>query len=48
MMSKILFGFKVLSNYLSSHIKSDAIPTEVKLDDVNSTEMGKANKGVKM
>ena len=30
-------------NFLSSQIKS-----EVKLDDVNQTEMGKANKSVKM
>ena len=30
-------------NFLSSQIKS-----EVKLDDVNKTEMGKANKSVKM
>ena len=35
-------------NFLSSQIKSDDIPTEVKLDDVNNTEMGKANKSVKM
>ena len=48
MMSKILHGFKVLLNFLSSHIKSDDIPTELKLDDVNNTEMGKANKSVKM
>ena len=48
MMSKILLGFKVLSNYLSSQIKSDDIPPEVKLDDGNSTEMGKTNKSVKM
>ena len=48
MMSKILLGFKVLSNYLSSQIKSDDIPPEVKLDDVNNTEMAKTNKSVKM
>ena len=48
MVSKILLGFKVLLNFLSSHIKSDDIPTELKLDDVNNTEMGKANKSVKM
>ena len=48
MMSKILLGFKVLLNFLSSHIKSDDIPPEVKLDDVNNTEMGKANRSVKM
>ena len=35
-------------NFLSSQIKSDDIPPEVKLDDVNNTEMGKANKSVKM
>ena len=34
--------------FLSSKIKSDDIPPEVKLDDVNNTEMGKANKSVKM
>ena len=34
-------------NFLSSQIKSDDIPPEVKLDDVNNTEMGKANKSVK-
>ena len=34
-------------NFLSSQIKSDDIPLEVKLDDVNNTEMGKANKSVK-
>ena len=48
MVSKILLGFKVLLNFLSSHIKSDDIPTEMKLDDVNNTEMRKANKSVKM
>ena len=48
MMSKILHGFKVLLNLVSSHIKSDDIPTEVKLKDVKNTEMGKANKSVKM
>ena len=48
MMSKILLGFKVLLNFFSSHIKPDNIPPEVKLDDVNSTEMRKANKSVKM
>ena len=48
MMSKSLLGFKVSLNFLSSHIKSDDIPPEVKLDDVNNTEMGKANKSVKM
>ena len=35
-------------NFLSSQIKSDDILPEVKLDDVNNTEMGKANKSVKM
>ena len=35
-------------NFLSSQIKSDDIPTEVKLDDANNTEMGKANKSNKM
>ena len=48
MMSKILLGFKVSLNFLSSHVKSDVIPTEVKLDDVNNTEMGKANGSFKM
>ena len=36
------------SNFLFSQKKSDDIPPEVKLDDVNNTEMGKANKSVKM
>ena len=35
-------------NFLSSQIKSDDIPPEVKLDDIKNTEMGKANKSVKM
>ena len=35
-------------NFFSSQIKSDDIPLEMKLDDVNNTEMGKANKSVKM
>ena len=35
-------------SFLSSQIKYDDIPPEVKLDDVNNTEMGKANKSVKM
>ena len=35
-------------NFLSSEIKSDDIPPEVKLDDVNNAEMEKANKKVKM
>ena len=35
-------------NVLSSQIKSDDIPSEVKLDDVNNADMGKANKSVKM
>ena len=48
MMSKILLGFKVFLNFLSSQIKSDDIPPEVKLDDVNNTEMGKATKSIKM
>ena len=47
-MSKTLLGFKVLLSFLSSHIKSDDIPPEMKLDDVNNTEMGKVNKSVKM
>ena len=34
-------------NFLSSQIKSDDILPEVELDDVNNTEMGKANKSVK-
>ena len=48
MMSKILLGFNVLLNFLSSHIKSDDVPPEVKLDNANNTEMGKVNKIVKM
>ena len=48
MMSKILLGFKVFLNFLSSQIKSDDIPPEVKLDDVNNTEMGKATKSIKI
>ena len=36
------------SNFLFSQKKSDDIPPEVKLDDVNKTEMGKANKSVKI
>ena len=48
MMSKVLLGFKVLLNFLSSHIKSDDVPPEVKLDDVKNREMGKVNKSVKM
>ena len=35
-------------NVLSSQIKSDDIPPKVKLDDVDNTEMRKANKSVKM
>ena len=35
-------------NFLSSQIKSDDISPEVKLDDLNSTRMGKANKSVNM
>ena len=34
-------------NFFSSQIKSGDIPFEMKLDDVNNTEMGKANKSVK-
>ena len=48
MMSKILLGFKVFLNFLSSQIKSDDVPPEVKLDDVNNTEMGKATKSIKI
>ena len=48
MMPQILLGFKVLLNFLSSHIKSDDIPPEVKLDDVNNTKMGKVNKSAKI
>ena len=47
-MSNILLGFKVFFNFLFSQIKSDDIPPEVKFDDVNNTEMGKANESVKM
>ena len=35
-------------NFPPSQIKSDDIPFDVKLDDVNDKEMGKANKSVKM
>ena len=35
-------------SFLSSQIKSDDILPEVKMDDVNNTEMGKTNKSVKM
>ena len=35
-------------DFLSSQIKSGDIPPEVKLQDVNNTEMGKANESVKM
>ena len=35
-------------NFISSQIKSGDIPPEVKLDNVNNTEMGKGNKSVKM
>ena len=45
MMSNILLGFKVFFNFLSFQIKSDDIPPEVTLNDVNNTVMGKANKG---
>ena len=48
MLLKILLGFKVLLNFRSYRIKSDDIPPEVKLDDVNNTEMRKANKSFKM
>ena len=34
-------------NFLSSQVKSDDIVPEVELDDVNNTEMGKANESVK-
>ena len=34
-------------NFLSSQIKSDDILPEVELDDVNNTEMWKANESVK-
>ena len=33
-------------NFLSFQIKSDDIPPEVKLNDVNNTEMEKSNKSV--
>ena len=42
MMSNI-FWIQCFFNFLSSQIKS-----EVKLDDINKTEMGEANKSVKM
>ena len=35
-------------NFHSSQVKSDDIPSEVNLDDVNNTAMGKANKSVKL
>ena len=35
-------------NFFFSQIKSDDIAPEVKLDDVDNTEMRKANKSVKM
>ena len=35
-------------NFLSSQIKSDDIPHEVKLDGVNNTEMWNPNKSVKI
>ena len=35
-------------DFLSSQIKSDDIPPEVKFDNVNKAEMGKANKSIKM
>ena len=35
-------------NFLSTEIKSDDIPPEVKLDHVNNTEKGEANKSIKM
>ena len=47
-MSNILLGFKVFFNFLFSQKKFHDIPPEVKLDDVNKTEMRKANKSVKI
>ena len=35
-------------NFLSSQVKSDVNPPEVKLGDVNNIEMEKANKSVKL
>ena len=35
-------------NFLSSQIQSDDVPPEVKLDDVNNTELEKANISAKM
>ena len=35
-------------NFLSSQIKPNDIPPEIKLDDVNNTEIGKANKYIKI
>ena len=35
-------------NFLSSQIKSDDIPPEVKLDGINNTEMWNPNKSVKI
>ena len=39
MTSKILIGLKVFFNSLSSQIKFYDIPSEVKLDDVNNTDI---------
>ena len=47
MVSNILLGFKAFLIF-STQIKSDDVSLEVKLDDVNNTEMGKANKSAKM
>ena len=35
-------------NFLSSQIKSDDTLPKVKMDDVDNTEIGKANKSVKI
>ena len=35
-------------NFLSSQIKSDNIPPEVKFDDVNKTEMWNPNKSIRI
>ena len=39
MMSKTLLGLKSFFNSLSSQIKSDGIPSVVKLNDVNDTDI---------
>ena len=38
----------IFLKFLSCQIKSDDIPPQVKSDDVNYTEIGKANKSVEL